>query len=510
MRRDIGPVPLPFPRSAFYRGLRSGALPGTVREPGEPDTAFPWSERHLQCIWFDAALRPADLRSARGEPIAVEHPGRWNLEAGPDFLDATLTVGTERRTLRGDVEVHVHPRDWLQHGHAEDPAYRNVRLHVAFYPGELPPGALPAGAEQASLAEPLRRAPGFSFEAVDVTGYPYARPPSSPAPCRLSLDAWSVDERATLLEAAGEERLRLKAERFLRAWRDEEREQTLYEETLGALGYKHNRLPFRRLARTLRLADLRREAAGDPLRAYALLLGVAGLMPKRPPAGADEETRAFLRRLWDHWWRRQAEWEPRAVPRGDWRLAGVRPLNHPLRRLAAAAALFADATDPLSRLLAADRSSPVAWLDHAARGLREAAALDYWRCRTSLASAPAAEGCSLLGEARIAALIANVFVPYLAASGETVAGVLCALPPEQDSSVTRQMAFTLFGPDHNPAAYRSGLRQQGLIQIFHDYCLANRSDCARCALPESLRSCQPANAGQRNEIGGGTRCDGSP
>jgi hypothetical protein len=56
------------------------------------------------------------------------------------------------------------------------------------------------------------------------------------------------------------------------------------------------------------------------------------------------------------------------------------------------------------------------------------------------------------------------------------------------------MAYTLFGPDHNPAEYRTGLRQQGLIQMFHDFCLVNRCDCGRCALPGALRDGQMTHA----------------
>ena len=43
------------------------------------------SERLVQAIWYDGALRPAGLRAADGAPVRVVYPGRWNLEAGPDF-----------------------------------------------------------------------------------------------------------------------------------------------------------------------------------------------------------------------------------------------------------------------------------------------------------------------------------------------------------------------------------------------------------------------------------------
>ncbi|MEM7397281.1 MAG: DUF2851 family protein, partial [Verrucomicrobiota bacterium] len=107
-----------FPRSRLYRGDDEGNR-RTVRESRTGGKAwFPWPERHVQCLWFDAALRPTTLLTEAGEPVRVEAPGRWNLEAGPDFLDAVLYIGEEERRMTGDVEVHIHPSGWVHHGHA--------------------------------------------------------------------------------------------------------------------------------------------------------------------------------------------------------------------------------------------------------------------------------------------------------------------------------------------------------------------------------------------------------
>ncbi|MFH0878500.1 MAG: hypothetical protein V2A34_02195, partial [Lentisphaerota bacterium] len=61
------------------------------------------------------------------------------------------------------------------------------------------------------------------------------------------------------------------------------------------------------------------------------------------------------------------------------------------------------------------------------------------------------------------------------------------LPAETLNSVIRRTADSLFGPDHSTTLYRHGLRQQGLSQIFHDFCLNDRSRCATCGLPELVR-----------------------
>ena len=91
-----------------------------------------------------------------------------------------------------------------------------------------------------------------------------------------------------------------------------------------------------------------------------------------------------------------------------------------------------------------------------------------------------------MGRRRAAAILSNVVVPFLATAGASVDPLVHRLPPEQDNSVMRRTAFALFGRDHNPAMYESGLRQQGILQIFHDFCLPDRSGCSTCALATAL------------------------
>ena len=72
-----------------------------------------WTERHLQCVWADNKLRPAQMRSGSGEEVAVADPGRWNLEAGPDFLDAVVTVGGKTMfTCVDGPDFDAHQVDW--------------------------------------------------------------------------------------------------------------------------------------------------------------------------------------------------------------------------------------------------------------------------------------------------------------------------------------------------------------------------------------------------------------
>ena len=473
-------------------GLRA-AEPAGARPP-------PFTERHLQAVWYDDRLRPAALATLDGEPVEVKHPGEWNMGPGPDFLNAELLVGAERRSVRGDVEIHIRATDWNVHGHGGDERYAHVVAHVTYYDlPALPAEALPAGAVQLALRPALEAIPDFAFDNIDLLAYPVGAR-ATPPPCRAAMAALPLAVRGTLLDQAGETRLRRRAELLALAMIDRGIGQILYEETMAALGYRWNKAPFRLLARRMPLATLRQHAAGDPVRAYAVLMGLAGLLPDptRAPRGDwDGPTRTFIRRCWDAWWPLADALSPLCIGRERWRLASIRPANRPERRLMAAAMLFAPESGFPERLavLARQASAPSA---AELEGWFEWPDVPYWAYRLSFATPPVFAPVSLVGAARARALVVNLLLPAVAAMGAPAAawrGIVESLPSEETNGLIRESALRLFGPDHAPKLYRAGLRRQGLIHVHHEYCLSDRSRCAECPFPALLRGLQPKGEG---------------
>ncbi|MEN7972579.1 MAG: DUF2851 family protein [Verrucomicrobiota bacterium] len=429
-----------FPRASAYRNEDAQ---NAVCESAAPFRHFPYQERHLQCLWADPRLRPTGLKTTGGEPVAVEYPGDWNLEAGPDFLNAVLLVGKEKRRISGDLEIHIHPNAWKQHGHADDPRYANARFHIVYFQGaEIP------GLTQIPLQETLSIDPRFSFENIDITAYPYSIPSGN-----FPLRKMHPDRKIEWLESAGEERLRLKAERFAFAMQNKEPDHLLWEELMAALGYKNNKAPFRKLAATLPLSRLR-SLAQTPDEAYALLLGLSGLLPTNSDPAWDSKTQKFIRSVWDFWWKQTLELKDQALKKSDWTLAGIRPANHPARRLMAAAHYAFRIPRLEGDWLTTFPSN--FWNTHIS-----------WKAKCN----PTA----LVGQPRANAIVTNILVPWRAAMGTTDLD-LETLPAEPINGIIRQTAHALFGPDHTPKVYRSALARQGLIQIFHDYLIPHRLD----------------------------------
>lgn len=478
-------APHPRARADSYFGLLDRAPPAArERRAAYPD-APPCSERALKCVWYDRSFRPPALHTDLGEEVLVESPGAWNLEAGPDFLGATLTVGRNQRRLCGDVEIHIHPSDWNAHGHKNNPAYSNVIAHVCYFKGRLPAENLPAGALQIAMAPDLSANPFFCFDSIDLSAYPFSVQ-SQPTPCSLTISRWDPARVRAFLEAAGHARLENKTQRMAKQV-GIDGEQALYEETMGALGYKHNRAPFRRLARLVPVSLLREESGLDPLTAYALLAGAAGLLPAQFSQKWDRETKTWVRKVWDAWWKHNSAWAGREMSRSEWRLSGLRPQNHPARRIMAAAGLFCAERQFSERVKSVDIHAANAVEQFTALLATGAAGAAYWPHRLALGGRPTRSQSALVGETRAAAIVLNVIAPFLAASGvELCASLLDKIPPEQDNAVIRRAALALLGPDHNPAVYSAGIYKQGLIQVFQDFCMNDDSACASCPLPQAL------------------------
>jgi hypothetical protein len=474
-----------FPESRRYRELLC-LTKDSVHEKAEEMIPSPVSERQLQCVWVDSRWRPELLQSTDGEKVTVISPGRWNLEAGPDFLDAVLLVGNEQRRIQGDIEIHIRPADWTNHGHQHDPRYQHVIAHVCFFPGELETEKLPPGTCQISMAEPLKEKQSFSFDNIDITAYPYAVIENTQSPCAEILANWLPDDCEALLDSAGEERLRLKTLQMQQSIQNSSSEQCLYESIMTALGYKQNQTPFKLLAKRIPIEKLHNIAKDNPVIAYSILLGVAGLLPNKE-LGYDDITRTFIRKLWDHWWKYQSQWDDCIIPQEMWRTDGLRPQNYPVRRLAAAAAIFAQPEYLSTKLNEINLDNPKLWMKTTKSILQTTSVFEYWEHRLTFSGKESSRTTVLLGDKRIASIIINVIIPFLAATGKKITPLLPHLPSEQDNSLIRRTAFNLFGRDHNPTMYNTSLRQQGLLQIFYDFCLNMRNGCPNCKLTDSLK-----------------------
>src|SRR6478672_1449673 len=88
------------------------------------------TELELQALWFSGAFG-REFRTTSGKGVRVVQFGEWNRGAGPDFFQAAVEIDGELRT--GPLELDPEAADWDLHGHAMNPGFQEVILHVVFH-----------------------------------------------------------------------------------------------------------------------------------------------------------------------------------------------------------------------------------------------------------------------------------------------------------------------------------------------------------------------------------------
>lgn len=460
----------PLTQASRYRAFFEALAPGVA--DNLPGWREPLSELDWQSLWF-AGEFGTEFTTTDGRRVAVRDFGVWNHGPGPDFTGCALQRGSE--IVRGDIELDPDVRDWERHGHGANPAFGNVILHLFM---ESPEARVFTRTADHCEVMQVRLGPEMLVGAARPRRLAEARLGRCAAPLR-DMEAARV---SSLIEAAAQFRLQRKSERLHALARIHGREQAVYQGLAGALGYRHNRRPFTILAQRLPLRAMLRPEGPER---EALLFGVSGFLEEVRYEQARRETRAYLHGLWSRWWkRRQAYANWLAEPgRLRWTAGGARPGNHPQRRLGALAALLASwrgVMAPLRRASAWNREGFVETM----LGLSH----EYWDRHYTLLAAPAKRPLALVGRSRVQEMLANVAYPLLVPERPELWEEFKRLPALLDNQKVRRAALRLFGSDPRaPQFQRRLFHQQGLLQVYEDYCLEDDSACVECPFPERMK-----------------------
>ena len=515
-----------FSSAAIYRGLR-----GEISGVAEPDEDYRRSissdqpsEHLLHLLWQRQELLRQPFMASDQQPVTIYRPGRWSRGSGPDFMDAKVRFGDGPIRV-GAVEVHVQASDWFRHGHDLDPVYAKVLLHVVWH-NDLSVRALvdvdgreiPQLALSEALTIPLTELQGLLEDERLLTGHAPLL-----TPCQQSLREMSAETIGHLLDLAGEERWRQKANRI--ALRVERRgvEQALYETLMESLGFQGNRMPFWQLARLAPVERIREALAiGQlaPIHVQAIMYGVSGFLQRWQTERRNlaPERQAYTARLATHW-QPVAPLFPECLDERQWRMAGIRPANFPQRRLAAAGYLLAGLTrhSLMEYCFAPIRSiEPHAPRQQLLRCLRELASClrvvgeeDFWHRRYTIDGPEHSRPIDLLGAGRATTMVVDVLLPAAAALAqlgyepsalEAIRALYVCHPRVPSNEITREMVRQFFGADRARAVLvNSACRQQGLIQLYRDFCLNDLESCEECALPRLVARVEQQRRGSSPE-----------
>ena len=464
-------------RYAFLRPAPTG-----VREE---DT--PVREEILQCIWYDQLLPPEGLCTTEGQRIRVISPGWWNRQDGPDFRGAQIEFNDRRYS--GDVEVHLYSGDWKSHGHHRDSCYDQVILHVVLSVGPDTPAVTSTGRRVATLEiGPLLQPDLRAIAEMIADEERDSARADNLGQCADLVVRFGLPVMMNLLRLAGEWRMLNKARAMRERMEHAGMDQAVYEEFMYACGFSHFKHHFRAIARHLPYDRAQQLAQQDPMILEAALLQIGGLFPESLPEDAAPPHYARLCAI-----RRSALDGLGSLPL-EWRRVGVRPNNNPERRLSGAALFIArTARDGLVESL------EKVWRGDATPLQRRRAfetlfskALGFWASHCTWTGKCMERPTAPIGAGRVRSIIGNVFVAAALALArmrrdqsreEKILTFFRALPPEPENHLTQRMIRRLF---RDGAAVKSSFElQQGLLQVYQDWCASNPS-CTNCPIVHYL------------------------
>ena len=367
-----------------------------------------------------------------GEAFEILHFGEWNREAGPDFKGAVIQFEKSGKKT-GDIEVDREGRDWERHGHALNASFTGVILHFFIEDSR----------DQAFARTLDHRAVPQARLVLDAPATPHEISPAEHV---------SLDEARRMISEAAEFRLRHKHSAHVRAVALHGADAAMFHAIATGLGYKNNAIPFLLAAQR---ASLRR--AGG-VSGEALLFGLAGFLEPRSFDEADEITRRYLKPLWDEWWAVRDAMTRIVLDKKMWKLSGIRPSNHPHRRLGALAAV-ATAFDTLRKSMR----------EAGAKGFRASLEnLDhpYWCRHWNLSAAELSKPVVLIGGDRITDLLINAFLPSQPL--DIARAELGRLRGPYPSGRLLRASNWLVG-SVAPDLMRTAMDQQGLLQLYTDF-----------------------------------------
>lgn len=429
------------------------------------------TEEFLHYIW-KYRLFSNDLTTITGEKISVIRAGLHNTDAGPDFFDARIKIGT---TLwAGNVEIHVNSSSWEKHNHQRDSAYNNVILHVVYNHDGTAKNADGRTIPTLVLHD--------KFDKQLYERYTYFRNSKAWIACEKQVS--SVDEfiKRSWLERLGTERLERKSKIILddlKAYNYDWAE-VFHIHLAKNFGLKINSEPFTLLARSLPLSVLGKHK--DSLhQVEALLYGQAGFLE----GNFKDEYPLSLKKEFD-FLRKKYSLKP--LESHLWKFLRLRPSGFPTLRISQYANLFFRTGSLFSTITESENAGEIC------QRFRVSAS-EYWNSHytfeTPLPASSLKRGKKSsdqpkkLGESTINAIFINTIVPFLFIYGRQKANskyqeralkFLESLSPEQNA-VTRQ--WESYGLK-NSSAFDS----QSLLELKNEYC--QKKKCLDCAIGNHL------------------------
>jgi hypothetical protein len=423
------------------------------------------NEHLLHCIWQQQLFDHSNLQTTDGEEIVIEKIGTANCNAGPDFLDARIRIGSTLWV--GNVEIHTQSSMWTAHKHHTQKSYNSVILHVVAEHNDIactargtkiPTLVLPIDAELLAVSKQL------------IEG-------TRKIMCYNELPAIDTFLQNMVFDRLVVERFERKSihalallEQNNNSW-----EETCYQMLARSFGAPVNSSAFEQLAQTLPLKILAKHS-NSLMQLEALLFGQTGLLTQEIDA-SPKTTNGYYQTLQKEFSFLQKKYALTPLEGCIWKFSRMRPGNFPTIRIAQLAQFLLQSRGTTSKILHCETIDEL-------KQLFVLQLHEFWHNHYSFTHTSPPRTKSL-GESTIHSIIINTIVPFLFAYGsyhnnesikQRALDFLETLPAEQNSIISIWEDCSV--------QCKSAFRSQALLQLYNEYCTQRK--CLQCAIGKQV------------------------
>ena len=420
-------------------------------------------EQLLHYTWKHKLYPLKELTTSDGQRVEIVDPGLHNRNAGPDFFNAKIRIGSTMWV--GNVEIHDKSSDWYQHGHDKDSRYDNVVLHVA---AELDTEVMKSNGEYV---------PQLQLSVPDdvLTHYDELQKTDEYPPCykviphlsALIIHSWMAALQTERLEQKTEA-IRKRAELCNGSWED------AYFVTLARnYGFGINGEVFEQWAYNIPLNAVAHHR-DDLFQIEAIFMGQAGLLeldsiPEYYQKDALND--GYFAKLRDEYQYLAHKFSMKPIDFKLWRFLRLRPQNFPHIRISQLANLYYQQKAGLSQLIECETLDEL-------KNVLKSQVTPYWETHYTFGStSPKNEKHLSYGSINL--LMINTAIPMLFAYGRhTTKEVLCDKAFDFLEQLKAENNYIIRMWQQVGLPVKTAGDSQALIQLKKEYC--DKKECLRC------------------------------
>ncbi|MBR6853144.1 MAG: DUF2851 family protein [Prevotella sp.] len=420
-------------------------------------------EQLLHYTWKHKLYPLKELTTNDGQRVEIIDPGLHNRNAGPDFFNAKIRIGSTMWV--GNVEIHDKSSDWYQHGHDKDSRYDNVVLHVA---AELDTEVMKSNGEYV---------PQLQLSVPDdvLTHYDELQKTDEYPPCykviphlsALIIHSWMAALQTERLEQKTEA-IRKRAELCNGSWED------AYFVTLARnYGFGINGEVFEQWAYNIPLNAVAHHR-DDLFQIEAIFMGQAGLLELDSIPECyqqDALNDGYFAKLRNEYQYLAHKFSMKPIDFKLWRFLRLRPQNFPHIRISQLANLYYQQKAGLSQLIECETLDEL-------KNVLKSQVTPYWETHYTFGStSPKNEKHLSYGSINL--LMINTAIPMLFAYGRhTTKEVLCDKAFDFLEQLKAENNHIIRMWQQVGLPVKTAGDSQALIQLKKEYC--DKKECLRC------------------------------